>query len=130
MPSSIEQIVRDLRERRRALAVSDSDFARVAGVSEQELQDYESNAATMPADVLATLLGAIAVCEADKAGMEPATTAGAGLQEAGIAFDRETSGGQRFAEGVRLQRAFALITSEADRLRVIELAEKLASGDR
>ena len=51
---------------------------------------------------------------------------GTGLEEGGTPFVTASQDSQRFAESLRLQRAFALIDNEANRRLVLEYAEQIA----
>ena len=55
---------------------------------------------------------------------EPADTSG--FDESGAPFVTQSRDAQRFADGVRLARAFAAIESDEDRRRILALAEKSA----
>ena len=75
-------------------------------------------------------MSATQILETAAAG-EPADAPGFdehGFDEHGAPFVTHSRDAQRFAESVRLARAFAMIENPEERAKVLDLAERLASS--
>lgn len=123
MPSSRSEILTYVRAQRLERAIPDEDFAAAAGVSEDELRAFEAGEAPVPELTLAAMLGALA------SHAEPAASSrfAPGFSDAPQRQFAQPGEERRFSESVQLIEAFAAISSQADRDRILALATDLAA---